>query len=165
DRHHRRGQPHGRPGAAVHPLGGGRRQLHRGLDAADVRPAVQRVEGRRDAVPPLLGVAGGGGERRRVPRQGQPRHRPGAPRPAVLRDPRGREAHRRRDAGRRGRSLAALRHRQGHPDPASGWRRLGGGQQGGGFGGQQGGGFGGQQQGGGFGQPAGGQSDDPWATG
>ena len=33
---------------------------------AHVRPADQRVEGRRDAVPALLGLAPGGGERRRV---------------------------------------------------------------------------------------------------
>ena len=34
--------------------------------------------------------------------------------PAVVRDPRGREAHRRRARGRRGRPVAAVRHGQGH---------------------------------------------------
>ena len=41
----------------------------------------------------------------------------------VVRDPRGREAHRLRDRGRRGRPLAEVRHRQGHPHPALGRRR------------------------------------------
>ena len=42
----------------------------------------------------------------------------GPARAAVVRDPRGREAHRRRAPGRRDRSVAALRLGQGHPRPA-----------------------------------------------
>ncbi len=52
------------------PVRGGRgRELHRGVHAAHVRPPEQRVEGRRHAVPPLLDLAGGGRERRRVAHQ------------------------------------------------------------------------------------------------
>ena len=54
-------------GAALHPLGCGRGQLPDRVDAAHLRPSEQRVEGRRRAVPHLLGVAAGRGERRRVP--------------------------------------------------------------------------------------------------
>ena len=63
---HRRRQPRRRPGAALHPLGCRGRELPDRLDAAHLRPADQRVEGRRRAVPHLLGLAAGGGERRRV---------------------------------------------------------------------------------------------------
>ena len=55
-----------RPRAALHPVRCRRRELHRRLDAAHVRPADQRVEGRRDAVHALLGLARRGRERRRV---------------------------------------------------------------------------------------------------
>ncbi len=41
----------------------------------------------------------------------------------AVRDPRGREAHGLRDRRRRGRPLAEVRHRQGHPHPALGRRR------------------------------------------
>ena len=68
--HHRGRQPRRRPGAALHPLGCGGGQLPDRLDAAHLRPADQRVEGRRGAVPVLLGVAAGRGERRRVPPAG-----------------------------------------------------------------------------------------------
>ena len=74
----------------------------------------------------------------------------GPPEVPPVRNPRGREAHRLRDRRRRGRSVAQVRHGQGHPHhPLRRWRRVrrppgrrrpaaGGGQQGGG--------------------------DDPWAT-
>src|SRR5690606_9913792 len=86
----------------------------------------RRVEGRRPAVPPLLAVAGGGGERRRVTHEGHPRDRAGAARAARLRDPRGREAHRLRAAGRRDRPVAAVRvrsRRAPHQRRALRWRR------------------------------------------
>ncbi len=72
----------------------------------------------------------------------------GPPEVASVRNPRGREAHRLRDRRRRGRSLAEVRHGQGHPHHAlRRWRRVRRPQGGGrGGGGQQGGG------------------DDPWAT-
>ena len=88
------------------------------LHAAHLRQADQRVEGRRRAVPVLLGLATGGGERRRVAEQGHARRGPGPAEVAHVRDPRGREAHRLRDRGRRGRPVAEVRHRQGHPHPA-----------------------------------------------
>ena len=114
-RHHRGRQPHRRPGAALHPVGCGRRELHRRVDAAHLRPADQRVEGRRGAVPQLLGLAAGGGERRRVApaRHAGDRLRAGS-RQRQLRDPRGREAHGLRDRRRRGRPEPEVRHRQGH---------------------------------------------------
>ena len=40
-----------RPRAALHPLGCGRGELHGRVHAAHLRPADQRVEGRRSAVP------------------------------------------------------------------------------------------------------------------
>ena len=73
-----------------------------------------------------------GRERRRV---AHPRHagdRVRAAQAAVVRDPRGREAHRRRARGRRDRPVAAVRHRQGQPGQP---RSDGGGGGGGGGGG------------------------------
>ncbi|CAA9386291.1 MAG: Single-stranded DNA-binding protein, partial [uncultured Pseudonocardia sp.] len=113
DRHHRGRQPDRRPRAAVHPVGRRGRQLHRGRHAAHLRPPVRRVEGRRRAVHALQRVAPGGGERRRDPHPRHARDGVGAAAPAQLRDPRGREAHRRGAGGRRGRPLAQVRHRQG----------------------------------------------------
>ena len=118
--HHRGRQPRRRPGAPLHPLGCRRGQLPDRLDAAHLRPADQRVEGRRRAVPLLLGVAAGRGERRRVAdQQGMRVIVQGRLKSRSVRDPRGREAHRLRDRGRRGRPEPEVRHRQGHPRPAA----------------------------------------------
>ena len=72
-----------------------------------VRPADQRVERRRHAVPALLGLAAGGRERRRVAAARHAGDRAGPAQAALLRDPRGREAHGLRDRRRRGRRRAA----------------------------------------------------------
>ena len=64
--HHRGRQPDRRPGAAVHPVRCRGRLVHGRLHPAHLRPADQRVEGRRRAVPALLDLAAGGRERRRV---------------------------------------------------------------------------------------------------
>src|SRR3954469_3425436 len=55
--HHDRRQHHQRPRAALHAVRRRGRELHDRLDAAPVRPPVERVEGRRDAVHALLGLA------------------------------------------------------------------------------------------------------------
>ena len=139
----------------------------------------------RDPVPELFGLAAGGRERRRVPDPRHAGHRLGSSQGTVLRDPRGREAHRLRDRRRRGRAEPEV-----WPPPRSPkTSRSGGGQgfasgggddpwasnqgagQGGGqsapAGGQGGGSWGGQQgggQGAGAGSSTGGGQADPWAT-
>ena len=102
-RHHRRRQPRRRPRAALHPERCGRRELPHRVDPAVPRQADQRVEGRRQPLPPLLRLAAGGRERRRVAPARHARHRPGPAQAAVLRDQGRREAHRLRDRRRRGR--------------------------------------------------------------
>ena len=88
-----------------------------------LRQEHQRVEGRRGAVPALLRLAAGGGERRRVAAARHAVDRPGPAEAALLRDEGGREAHRHRARRRRGRPLAALRHREGHQGLARRRRR------------------------------------------
>ena len=57
------------------PSGAAVANFTRRVHPAHLRPADQRVEGRRGAVPDLLGLAAGGGERRRVAAAGHARHR------------------------------------------------------------------------------------------
>ncbi|CAA9422211.1 MAG: Single-stranded DNA-binding protein, partial [uncultured Quadrisphaera sp.] len=118
DHHHRDRQPHERPRAALHAVRGRRGELHRRLDPPHVRPSVERVEGRRDAVHALLDLARGGRERGRVPRQGHPGGGDRPARLALLRHQGGREAHGDGAAGRRGRSVPEVRDREGQPHPA-----------------------------------------------
>ena len=67
-----------------------------------------------NAVPQVFGVARDGREHRGEPaRKGNARDRPGSAGAAVLRDARGREAHRGRDAGGRGWPVAAVCHGEG----------------------------------------------------
>ena len=97
------------------PSGGRGRQLHRRVDPAHLRPPDRRVEGRRRPVHPLQRLAAVRRERRRDADQGHAGDRDRAAQAASVRDPRGREAHRRRARGRRGRPGAAVRHGQGQP--------------------------------------------------
>ena len=66
DRHHGRRQSRRRPRAALHPLRCGGREVPCRVHSPHLRPSDQRVEGRREPVPDLLGLASGGGERRGV---------------------------------------------------------------------------------------------------
>ena len=133
DHHHRGRQPHRRPRAALHAVGRRGRQLLGGLDPAQLRQEHQRVGRRRGDVPALLHLAAGRGERRRVAAAGHAGRRPGPAQGPHLRDPRGREAHRLRDRGRRDRPVAEVRDRQGQPHQPPGrrgrllrrWRRSG----------------------------------------
>ena len=67
----------------------------------------------------LQRLAPGRGERRRVAAAGRPGDRAGPAASAVVRDPRGREAHRHRAGGRRDRPVAAVRHGEGAEDAAA----------------------------------------------
>ena len=80
-------------------------------------------------LPALQRVAAVRRERRRVAPARHARDRVRPAQAAVVRDQGGREAHRRRARGRRGRPVPALRHRQGH----QGQPRSGGGGSGGGL--------------------------------
>ena len=65
------------------PSGSGSSELHHCFHPADLRPPVQRVEGRGNAVPPRVGVARSCRERRRDPDQGHARDRSGPAEVAV----------------------------------------------------------------------------------
>lgn len=83
-----------------------------------------QVERRRGAVPAVQYLARSRGERGRKPYSWFPCHRDRPTQAALLRDPRGREAHRGRGRGRRNRPVAAVRDRQGQQGLAWWrWRR------------------------------------------
>ena len=116
DRHHGRRQPRRRPGAALHPLGCGRGELPDRVDAAHLRPADQRVEGRRRrcSSPARSGAR---------PRRTSPSPSSGAcasscragSSSVATRPVRARSAPSSRSTSRRSARQPEVRHRQGHP--------------------------------------------------
>src|SRR5690606_30011181 len=111
-----------RPRAALH-----RHRIRDGhlrprREPALAEPPVQRVGGADLLLRHRL-LARAGRERQRVPHQGDPRHRHGPPRAAVLGDRDRRPSVQGRGRGRRGRPVAPLGLRPGEPQRAQGGRQ------------------------------------------